>query len=100
MICVMLPPWWNVCGAQYRKLTSGESTPRTMSTATMPSSTKSSGWGSSRRCTPSRSKTGSSSSIDFHHCASERLACSGRPLNSEFMTSQPRSTVIWMARFQ
>ena len=29
-----------------------------------------------------------------------RLACSGRPLNSEFITEQPRSTVISTARFQ
>ena len=27
-------------------------------------------------------------------------AASGRPLNSEFMVSAPRSAVIWMARFQ
>ena len=71
-----------------------------MSTATRPSSTKSSGCGSSRSCTPSRSKTGSSSSIDRQNCASDRDACSGRPLNSEFITRQSRSTVSWMARFQ
>jgi hypothetical protein len=71
-----------------------------MSTAVTPSSTKSSGCGSSRSLIPSRSKTGSSSSIDRQNCASLRLAASGRPLNSEFMTSQPRSTVSSMARFQ
>ena len=49
---------------------------------------------------PSRSNTGSSSSIDRQNCASLRLACSGRPLNSEFITEQPRSTVISIARFQ
>ena len=74
--------------------------PRTMSTATLPSSTKSSGCGSRRSSTPSRSNTGSSSSIDRQNCASLRLACSGRPLNSEFITEQPRSTVISIARFQ
>ena len=41
---------WNVCGAQYRNDTSGELMPRIMSTAVLPSSTKSSGWGSSRKC--------------------------------------------------
>jgi hypothetical protein len=71
-----------------------------MSTATSPSSTKSSGCGSNRSCTPSRSKTGSRSSIDRQNMASLRLACSGRPLNSEFITRHSRSTVIWMARFQ
>jgi hypothetical protein len=74
--------------------------PRIMSTATSPSSTKSSGCGSNRSCTPSRSKTGSRSSIDRQNMASLRLACSGRPLNSEFITRHSRSTVIWMARFQ
>ena len=59
-----------------------------MSTAVRPSSTKSSGCGSSRSCTPSRSKTGSSSSIDRQNWASDRDACSGRPLNSEFITRQ------------
>ena len=100
MISTMLPPMWNVCGAQYRKDTSGLLMPRTMSTATSPSSTKSSGCGSRRSSTPSRSKTGRSSSIDFQNMPSLRLACSGRPLNSEFITRQSRSTVIWMARFQ
>src|ERR1700759_4939504 len=58
MISVMLPPWWNVCGAQYRNETSGESMPRTMSTAVSPSSTKSSGCGSRRRLTLFPPKTG------------------------------------------
>ena len=49
---------------------------------------------------PSRSKTGSSSSIDRQNCASDRLASSGRPLNSEFMTRQSSSTVSSIARFQ
>ncbi len=71
-----------------------------MSTATLPSSTKSSGCGSSRSSTPSRSKTGSSSSIDLQNCASLLLACSGRPLNSEFITRQSSSTVSSIARFQ
>ena len=74
--------------------------PRIMSIATRPSSTKSSGCGSSRSSTPSLSKTGSSSSIDFQNCPSLLLTASGRPLNSEFITRQSRSTVIWIARFQ
>ena len=61
---------------------------------------KSSGCGSSRSCMPSRSKTGSSSSSDRQNWASEAAAASGRPLNSEFMIRQSRSTAIWMARFQ
>ena len=32
--------------------------------------------------------------------ASLTEGASGRPLNSEFITSTPRSTAIWMARFQ
>ena len=61
---------------------------------------KSSGCGSRISCRPSRSKIGSSSSIDFRNCASAVSGASGRPLNSELITSTPRSTVIWMARFQ
>ena len=61
---------------------------------------KSSGCGSSTSRTPSRSKTGSSSSIERQNCASLADGASGRPLNSEFITFTPRSTVIWMARFQ
>ena len=91
---------WNVCGAQYRYVTAGELMPRTMSAATLPSSTKSSGWGSRRSWIPSRSKIGSSSSIDRQNIASDRLACSGRPLNSEFITVTPSSTAISIDRFQ
>ena len=61
---------------------------------------KSSGCGSMISCRPSRSKIGNSSSIDFKNCASAVSGASGRPLNSEFITSTPRSTVIWMSRFQ
>ncbi len=49
---------------------------------------------------PSRSKIGSSSSIDRQNCASLRAAASGLPLNSEFITVQPTSTASWIARFQ
>ncbi len=74
--------------------------PRIISTAARPSSMKSSGCGSRRSCIPSRSKTGSSSSSDRQNWASEAAAASGRPLNSEFMIRQSRSTATWMARFQ
>ena len=74
--------------------------PRTMFTAVTPSSTKSSGCGSSARWIPSRSKIGSSSSIDRQNWASDSEACSGRPLNSEFITSTPSSTAISIERFQ
>ncbi len=74
--------------------------PRMRSTAARPSSMKSSGCGSSTSRTPSRSKTGRSSSIDRQNWASLAAAASGRPLNSEFIVSTPRSAVIWMARFQ
>ncbi len=71
-----------------------------MLTAATPSSMKSSGCGSSARWIPSRSKTGSSSSIDFQNWASEMEGFSGRPLNSEFITVTPSSTAISMERFQ
>jgi hypothetical protein len=61
---------------------------------------KSSGCGSSASLTPSRSKTGSSSSIDRQNIASASSGASGRPLNSEFIVSTPSSTQISMARFQ
>ena len=38
--------------------------------------------------------------MDRQNWASLAAAASGRPLNSEFITFTPRSTVIWMARFQ
>lgn len=41
-----------------------------------------------------------SSSIDFQNIAAERLACSGRPLSSDFMTLTPSSTAISIPRFQ
>ena len=66
----------------------------------MPSSMKSSGCGSRISSTPSRSKIGSSSSSDLRNIASAVSAASGRPLNSEFITVTPRSTAIWIARFQ
>src|ERR1039457_4927488 len=100
MICSMSPPWWNVCGAQYRNDTQSLSMPRTRSTPARPSSTKSSGCGSSTSRIPSRSKTGASSSSERQNWASLAAGASGRPLNSEFITVAPRSTVIWMARFQ
>ncbi len=74
--------------------------PRIMFTAAMPSSMKSSGWGSRASRTPARSNTGSSSSSDFQNCASEIDAFSGRPLNSEFMTVTPSSSAISIERFQ
>jgi hypothetical protein len=91
---------WKVCGAQYRKDTRSLSSPRISLRASRPSSTKSSGWGSRWSWRPSRSKSGSSSSSDRKNCASLAAAASGRPLSSEFITWQPRSTVTWMARFQ
>ena len=91
---------WKVCGAQYRKLTSGLLIPRIRSIAALPSSSKSSGCGSRTSRTPSASKTGSNSSSERQNCDSLRAACSGRPLNSEFITSTPRSAVIRIARFQ
>ena len=100
MIPSMSPPWWKVCGAQYRNETQSASMPRTRSTPARPSSTKSSGCGSSTSRMPSRTKTGASSSSDRQNWASLAAAASGRPLNSEFITVTPRSTVIWMARFQ
>jgi hypothetical protein len=96
----MSPPWWKVCGAQYRNETSGLSIPRIRSIAARPSSTKSSGCGSSRSWMPSRSNTGSSSSMERQNRASLAAAASGLPLNAEFITWQPSSAVIWMARFQ
>ncbi len=49
---------------------------------------------------PPRSKTGSSSSSERQNWASLTEGASGRALNSEFITFTPRSTAIWMARFQ
>lgn len=49
---------------------------------------------------PSRSKTGSSSSIERQKAASLSAARSGRPLNSEFISGHSRSAVIWIIRFQ
>ena len=100
MIPAMSPPMWNVCGAQYRNVTRGELIPRIMSTAAKPSSMKSSGCGSSRSAIPSRSKIGSSSSIDRQNWPSDAGAASGRPLNSVFITEQPSSTVISIARLK
>ena len=45
--------------------------------------------GSMTSCTPSASKIGNNSSIDFGNCASAVSGASGRPLNSELMT-RPR----------
>src|SRR5215213_6333728 len=73
MMASMSPPWWKVWGAQYRKLTRSLSIPRIRLSASWPFSTKSSGCGSSRSCTPSRSKTGSSSSSDRHPGRGQRL---------------------------
>lgn len=70
------------------------------STARLPSSSQSSGCGSRTSRMPSRSKTGSSSSIERQNCRSQTAASRGLPLNSEFIVSTPRSAVIWMARFQ
>ena len=71
-----------------------------MSTASRPSSMKSSGCGSSRSWIPSRSKIGSSSSSERQNCPSLSGWLSGRPLNSVFIVSTPSSTVISIARFQ
>ncbi len=49
---------------------------------------------------PSRSMIGSSSSMDRKKARSDSSAFSGRPENSVLMTLTPRSTVIWMTRFQ
>ena len=49
---------------------------------------------------PSRSKIGTSSSIDRKNARSDSSARSGRPENSVLMTLTPRSTVICMTRFQ
>ena len=49
---------------------------------------------------PSRSKIGTSSSIDRKNARSDSSAFSGRPENSVLITLTPRSTVIWMTRFQ
>ena len=68
--------------------------------ASSPSSTKSSGCGSIRTSMPSRSKIGSSSSIERKNARSDSSARSGRPENSVLITLTPRSTVIWMTRFQ
>ena len=51
-------------------------------------------------CRPSDSRIGNSSSIDFKNWASAVSGASGRPLNSVLITSTPRSTVIWISRFQ
>ena len=74
--------------------------PRMRSTARLPSSSQSSGCGSSTRRMPSCSKTGSSSSMDRQNIRSQTAASRGLPLNSEFIVSTPRSDAIWMARFQ
>ena len=66
----------------------------------MPSSSQSSGWGSSTSRMPSFSKTGSSSSIERQNIRSQAAASRGLPLNSLFMVSTPRSEAISMARFQ
>jgi hypothetical protein len=89
-----------VCGAQYRKLTASLLTPLIRPMASWPSSTKSSGCGSRWSWRPSRSKIGTSSSIERHHSASLPAGSSGRPLNSLTITWTPSSTVISMARFQ
>ena len=74
--------------------------PRMRSTARLPSSSQSSGCGSSTSRMPSFSKTGSSSSIDRQNCRSHTAASRGLPLNSLFIVSTPRREAIWMARFQ
>ena len=53
-----------------------------------------------RTSMPSRSKIGTSSSMDRKNARSDCSACSGRPENSVLITLTPRSTVIWMTRFQ
>ena len=57
----------------------GELTPRMIRSASSPSSTKSSGCGSIRTSMPSRSKIGTSSSIDRKNARSDSSAFSGRP---------------------
>ena len=74
--------------------------PLMMSTARLPSSSQSSGCGSSTSRIPSFSKTGSSSSIDCQNIRSQVAASRGLPLNSEFIVSTPSSEAIWMARVQ
>ena len=78
----------------------GELTPRMIRSASSPSSTKSSGCGSIRTSMPSRSKIGTSSSIERKNARSDSSARSGRPENSVLMTFTPRSTVICTTRFQ
>ena len=110
-MATMSSPKWNVCGAQYRKRTFLLSSERIMSTAGNSFSTKSSGCGSTLSVMPSRSRIGTSTSIERHHAASlasvvippaqqdeqlPRSGCGPRP-NSEFMVSTPSSTATWMA---
>src|ERR1019366_6208750 len=79
MICSMSPPWWNVCGAQYRNDTQSLSMPRTRSTPARPSSTKSSGCGSSTSRIPSPSKTGAGSSSERQNWAPPAARAPGGP---------------------
>ena len=66
----------------------------------MPSSSQSSGWGSSTSRIPSFSKSGSSSSIDFQNWRSHTSAWRGLPLNSLFIVSTPSRDASSIARFQ
>ena len=101
MIPAMSPPWWKVCGAQYTKLTLGESMP----------------WMSSHRGQTVLDEVVGmrlEREVDalpledrqqlLHRSPELRLgdaaARSGRPLSSEFMTVTPSSTAISMERLQ
>jgi hypothetical protein len=85
MIVVGLWPWWNACGVQDKNPSQSLFSPRIISTASMPSSMKSSGCGSKISSTPSRSQIDSSSSIERRKIASAVSGASGRPLNLEFI---------------
>ena len=85
MIPAMSPPWWNVCGAQYRKHTLGESMPRiSRRRRRRPRRSRPGAARARGGCPPARRPAAAPPST-ARTSPRRSPACSGRPLSSEFI---------------